>query len=100
MKKPRISTFHINIETGRKHQIRKHLAGIGCHIINDRLYKPDNESAKKQESRQYLQLFAVSLEFECPIDGSLQRFQLPEGFLPNHSALITASKIIEPPVTV
>ena len=44
-----ISTFDINIETGRKHQIRKHLSGIGCHIINDRLYGQSNSPKDSPE---------------------------------------------------
>ena len=29
---------HARIETGRKHQVRRHLAGFGHPVIGDRLY--------------------------------------------------------------
>ncbi|KPQ30403.1 MAG: tRNA pseudouridine32 synthase / 23S rRNA pseudouridine746 synthase [Marinobacter excellens HL-55] len=58
------------IETGRKHQIRRHLAGIGHAIVGDRLYglgHPDG-----------LQLEAVLLAFTCPISGVEVTFKLPD----------------------
>jgi len=48
----------VHIETGRKHQIRRHLANIGHPIVGDRLY-----GTKASEG---LQLLAYKLEFTCP----------------------------------
>jgi tRNA pseudouridine32 synthase / 23S rRNA pseudouridine746 synthase len=48
----------ITIETGRKHQIRRHLSTIGHPIIGDRLYGT--------KSSQGLQLLAYRLAFACP----------------------------------
>jgi tRNA pseudouridine32 synthase/23S rRNA pseudouridine746 synthase len=49
----------IHIETGRKHQIRRHLANFGYPIIGDKIY--GNKSSKP------LQLLAYRLEFICPV---------------------------------
>ena len=59
------------IETGRKHQIRRHLAGIGHPIIGDRLYgKP---------APVPLQLLAYRLAFRCPIHRQEIHVELPKG---------------------
>ena len=56
------SLLEVRIETGRKHQIRKHLSGINYPIIGDRLYG----NADKNHPED-LQLQAIQLEFTCPI---------------------------------
>jgi len=48
----------VHIETGRKHQIRRHLANIGHPIIGDKLYGT--------KAKCGLQLLAYRLEFVCP----------------------------------
>ncbi|GGY67232.1 pseudouridine synthase [Cellvibrio zantedeschiae] len=51
----------VHIETGRKHQIRRHLANIGHPIIGDKLYGT--------KAKCGLQLLAYRLEFTCPFTG-------------------------------
>lgn len=63
------SLLHVSIETGRKHQIRRHLAGIGHPIVGDRLYG--------RPARQPLQLLAVYLEFDCPLNRQRVTLELP-----------------------
>ncbi len=52
------SLLDIHIETGRKHQIRRHLANIGHPIVGDKLYGTKASAG--------LQLLAYRLEFTCP----------------------------------
>lgn len=63
------SLLHVSIGTGRKHQIRRHLAGLGHPIVGDRLYgKP---------APVPLQLVAVYLEFDCPLRKQKVKLELP-----------------------
>jgi tRNA pseudouridine32 synthase/23S rRNA pseudouridine746 synthase len=56
------SLVDVRIETGRKHQIRRHLADLGYPIIGDRLY------GKGEEDGVDLQLTAYLLAFQCPVN--------------------------------
>ncbi len=58
------SLLEIRIETGRKHQIRKHLSGVNYPIIGDRLYGNADKSYPED-----LQLQAIRLNFTCPINN-------------------------------
>ena len=55
------SLVEVKIETGRKHQIRRHLAGIGHPIVGDRLY--GNEQPGADHDIEDLQLTACRLGF-------------------------------------
>lgn len=57
------------IETGRKHQIRRHLSAIAHPIIGDKLYG--------NASKTPLQLLAYKLEFHCPINKQQIQVELP-----------------------
>lgn len=63
------SLLSVSIETGRKHQIRRHLSGAGFPVIGDRLYgtKKDDED---------LALVSYRLEFECPETGMVKKYRL------------------------
>lgn len=59
----------VGIETGRKHQIRRHLAGLGWPVLGDRRYgNPDSTGP--------LALCAVSLAFDCPVSGARVEYEL------------------------
>jgi tRNA pseudouridine32 synthase/23S rRNA pseudouridine746 synthase len=59
------------IETGRRHQIRRHFDGIGHALAGDPRYGARNRDMAG------LQLWAARLEFTCPIDGERRSYALP-----------------------
>ena len=63
------TTLVIDLKTGRKHQIRRHLAGTGHPLVGDRLYGTGDSSRD-------LQLKAVYLDFECPLTGLRRTYAL------------------------
>lgn len=65
------SLVDIRIETGRKHQIRRHMADLGHPIIGDRLYGTGNEDGVD------LQLTAYVLAFHCPLRDKRVEYRLP-----------------------
>jgi tRNA pseudouridine32 synthase/23S rRNA pseudouridine746 synthase len=69
------SLVEVKIETGRKHQIRRHMAGCGHPVVGDRMYGVGDES-------EDLQLTAFSLSFQCPVKGEPVEFLLPQGLRP------------------
>lgn len=79
------SIVDIDIETGRKHQIRRHLAGSGFPIIGDRLYGAQQCLADKLVDQPDLQLAAMQLVFTCPLTGQARNYQLPEQYWPRLS---------------
>jgi len=60
----------ISIATGRKHQIRRHLAKLGHPIVGDRIYGT--------KANVGLQLLAYRLEFTCPFRQQQVMVELPE----------------------
>lgn len=68
-----LSDLEVIIETGRKHQIRRHLSEAGFPILGDRLYGGGDQTD--------LQLAAVSLAFQCPISDIYRNYNVPDSKL-------------------
>ena len=69
---PDTTHVEVTIDTGRKHQIRQHLAQFNHPVVGDRQYGHDSE--------HNLQLAAVELSFDCPDTQVRKDFTLPKQF--------------------
>ena len=78
------SLLEVNIETGRKHQIRRHLSEFGFPVVGDRLYGCNGGNAGgRKGDEEDLQLTACFLGFRCPVKQQDVQFQLTESLTPS-----------------
>ncbi|HEV7867785.1 MAG TPA: RluA family pseudouridine synthase [Chthoniobacteraceae bacterium] len=61
----------LTLETGRRHQIRVHLADAGCPIVGDKKYGAKSDPAER------LGLHACALRFRHPTTGAEMKFESP-----------------------
>jgi 23S rRNA pseudouridine1911/1915/1917 synthase len=81
-----------HLETGRQHQIRVHLAAVGCPVVGDKLYGPDPELFARgadqtltESDRERLELdrhalHAEYIAFDHPITGARLAIEAPLPF--------------------
>ncbi len=70
------SHLELTPRTGRKHQLRVHLASIGCPIIGDEIYGRQDSSPLKELSASRMFLHARTLGFRHPISSNWMEFLL------------------------
>jgi tRNA pseudouridine32 synthase/23S rRNA pseudouridine746 synthase len=68
-----LGLYRLTPRTGRTHQLRCQLDGLGIPILGDPLYPKVRDEPLGDFTRP-LQLLAGVLEFEDPVDGTLRRF--------------------------
>ena len=70
-RRPGRSLVELTLETGRRHQIRVHLADAGCPVVGDEKYGARTDPAKR------LGLHACALKFVHPVSGEALSFVSP-----------------------
>ena len=68
--------YRLQPVTGRKHQLRVHMAALGAPILNDRFY-PELQDEAPDDPENPLQLFARALAFDDPLTGQPRSFTAP-----------------------
>jgi tRNA pseudouridine32 synthase/23S rRNA pseudouridine746 synthase len=66
--------FSLQPVTGKTHQLRLHLSGLGFRIINDRVY-PELQPQTEDDFGQPLQLLAKRIRFHDPVSGQDREFR-------------------------
>ena len=74
---PLISLIECCIETGRTHQIRVHLASLGCPVIGDRVYGKSALDKRLSPVPARQMLHAWRLAFRHPVSGVPLTFEAP-----------------------
>jgi tRNA pseudouridine32 synthase/23S rRNA pseudouridine746 synthase len=72
--KGNLGLFRLQPVTGKTHQLRLHLSGLGFGIINDRVY-PDLQLETDDEFDRPLQLLAKEIRFRDPVAGMDREFR-------------------------
>ena len=84
--------LEVEIETGRLHQIRAHMAALGCPVVNDRVYRvdlpPNTSKPPRGRPSPPLALHAGTIEFRHPVTGDAIEVSCP---VPGHFADVAVS---------
>lgn len=75
------SLFSLELGTGRMHQIRVHLASIGCPIIADDKYGDFKKNREARSTLKIRKLQLVACSLSLPVAGEIRQFSVP---LPEH----------------
>jgi tRNA pseudouridine32 synthase/23S rRNA pseudouridine746 synthase len=66
--------YRLQPHTGRKHQLRVHMAALGAPIINDGFY-PEALALAEDDFDKPLKLLARAIAFDDPLSGQRRRFE-------------------------
>ncbi len=75
------SLLSLELDTGRMHQIRMHLAGIGCPVIADDKYGDFRKNREIRSSLSVRKLQLAAVELTLPVRGSTKTLSID---LPDH----------------
>jgi tRNA pseudouridine32 synthase/23S rRNA pseudouridine746 synthase len=65
--------YRLHPLTGRRHQLRVHMAGLGLPILGDRIY-PTLQPVDTDDPRNPLRLLAQRISFQDPVTGQARSF--------------------------
>jgi tRNA pseudouridine32 synthase/23S rRNA pseudouridine746 synthase len=77
-----IARYRLTPRTGRKHQLRVHMAALGIPILNDPFY-PRLLAHKDDDYTRPLQLLARRLAFRDPLSGAAREFESARSLSPD-----------------
>jgi tRNA pseudouridine32 synthase/23S rRNA pseudouridine746 synthase len=69
-----VARYRLHPHTGRKHQLRLHMASLGVPILNDAFY-PVALPCKGDDFSAPLQLLARAISFADPLTGAARTFE-------------------------
>ena len=80
-----LSLFECRIETGRTHQIRVHLASLGCPVIGDKLYGkgaldrqlvpvPERQMLHAWRLKLWHPTKRIQMSFEAPVPEDMEAY--------------------------
>lgn len=72
-----LGLFQLTPHTGKTHQLRVHMAGVGCALLGDRYYPTLQPKQALQPNQLPLQLLAKQLQFIDPVDQQPRHFISP-----------------------
>lgn len=78
---PGYSLLSLQLGTGRMHQLRIHLASIGCPILADDKYGDFRKNREIRSQFKVRKLQLAACELELPLGSGMKRFSVP---LPDH----------------
>jgi tRNA pseudouridine32 synthase/23S rRNA pseudouridine746 synthase len=76
-----LGRYRLRPITGRRHQLRVHMLGLGLPLLNDGLY-PVLTPESHMQAGGPLQLLAKTLAFTCPVTGQQHHFESTLSLLP------------------
>jgi tRNA pseudouridine32 synthase/23S rRNA pseudouridine746 synthase len=68
-----IARFDLTPVTGKTHQLRVHMSGLGFRILNDRYY-PHLQPQQADDYKRPLRLVARTVRFRDPLNGREMEF--------------------------
>ena len=74
---PQATLVQVRLESGRKHQIRVHMADLGHPLLGDEKYGAGKEQRLAPDPLRRLALHAIELGFTHPTTGAALRFRSP-----------------------
>ena len=71
------SLLKVQIETGRKNQIRVHMQSLGCPVVGDDKYGKKQDGMQVKNPLGRLGLHAARIEFIHPVNKEVMSFNAP-----------------------